>query len=100
MDESRRSGRTDSSDQDAEARDGPALTRVKICGCTTYDDAARALAAGADAVGFIFAPSERRIEVGAAAEIAARLGPFGAIFGVFVEPQPDEVRLALDLIPG
>ena len=34
---------------------------IKICGITTEDDALLAVALGADAVGFVFAPSTRRI---------------------------------------
>ncbi|MBV8150931.1 MAG: phosphoribosylanthranilate isomerase [Candidatus Eremiobacteraeota bacterium] len=76
------------------------MTRVKICGCTSYEDASRAIEAGADAVGFIFAPSERRVEVKEVRAIAERLAPFTAVFGVFVDPQAGEVRDALVTIPG
>ena len=34
---------------------------VKICGTTSLRDAELALAAGANALGFVFAPSPRRI---------------------------------------
>ena len=52
---------------------GQVMTWVKICGTTNLHDAQLAVAAGADALGFIFAPSPRRIEMAEAAEIIAQL---------------------------
>ena len=48
---------------------------VKICGITTEDDALLAVALGADAVGFVFAPSTRQVAVDRARDIARRLPP-------------------------
>ena len=39
------------------------MTRVKVCGITRPEDAEAADRAGADAVGLIFAPSPRRIDL-------------------------------------
>ena len=36
-------------------------TWIKICGTTSLEDALSSIEAGADALGFIFAPSKRRI---------------------------------------
>lgn len=50
---------------------GPAVTLwVKICGLTTAEGVAAAVAAGADAVGFVFAPSKRQVTARRAAELA------------------------------
>lgn len=46
---------------------------VKICGLRSAADVATAVAAGADAVGFVFAESVRRIEPAEAAAAASRL---------------------------
>jgi phosphoribosylanthranilate isomerase len=43
---------------------------IKICGMTTAEAVAAALAAGVDAIGFVFAPSVRRVSVERAAELA------------------------------
>lgn len=56
---------------------------VKICGITSEEDALLAVAMGADAVGFIFAPSKRRITPTLAADIAKRLPPEILTVGVF-----------------
>jgi phosphoribosylanthranilate isomerase len=46
-------------------------TAVKFCGITNRGDAAMALAAGADAIGVILAPSERRVTLSTAFDVAA-----------------------------
>lgn len=70
------------------------MSRVsaKICGITTLRDARLAAAAGADAVGFVFAAgSPRRVTPAAAARIIRRL-PGGVIpVGVFVNASPARV---------
>jgi phosphoribosylanthranilate isomerase len=70
--------------------------RVKICGITTVEDALTAVAAGADALGFMFyAPSPRCVTRERAGEIIRRLPPFVAKVGVFVNPTEAEVREAV-----
>jgi phosphoribosylanthranilate isomerase len=71
------------------------MTRVKVCGITTLDDARLAAQYGADAVGLVFAESPRKVSVEEAREIAAAL-PDGILkVGVFVDAEPAEVlRLA------
>jgi phosphoribosylanthranilate isomerase len=43
---------------------------VKICGLTTADAVEAAVAAGADAVGFVFAPSKRQVSTAQATQLA------------------------------
>lgn len=64
---------------------------VKICGITTEEDALLAVAMGADAVGFIFAPSTRQITPSSAAMIARRLPPEILTVGVFRDEAPKRV---------
>jgi phosphoribosylanthranilate isomerase len=47
------------------------MTWIKICGLTTPDAVAAALSAGADALGFVFAESPRRVSSSSAAQLAA-----------------------------
>jgi phosphoribosylanthranilate isomerase len=64
---------------------------VKICGITNEEDALLAVAMGADAVGFVFAPSPRQVTVGTVRDICRRL-PFGVMtVGVFRDQAPDQV---------
>ena len=56
---------------------------VKICGITSEEDALLAVAMGADAVGFVFAPSSRQIAPQKAADIAKRLPTEIVTVGVF-----------------
>lgn len=74
-------------------------TRVKICGITRIDDALAAANAGADAIGLVFWPgTPRRVEFEQARAIAAALPAFVSLVGLFVDPQPVEVRGALDAV--
>lgn len=56
---------------------------IKICGITNEDDALLAVALGASAVGFIFAPSPRQVAPQIAADIVKRLPPEIISVGVF-----------------
>jgi phosphoribosylanthranilate isomerase len=56
---------------------------VKICGVTSEEDALLAVAMGADAIGFVFAPSPRQIAPQKAADIAKRLPTEIVTVGVF-----------------
>ncbi len=56
---------------------------VKICGVTNEEDALMAVALGADAVGFIFAPSPRQVTPGVVRDIVRRLPPETLTVGVF-----------------
>jgi len=67
------------------------MTWVKICATTSLHDAQMSVAAGANALGFIFAPSTRRIEVEQAAEIIAALPGEVEKIGVFVNEAPERV---------
>ncbi len=70
-------------------------TRIKICGITNHEDAANAVASGADALGFnFFKGSTRYISPGKAAEICAQVPAFVATVGLFVnEPLADVNRI-------
>ena len=61
---------------------------VKICGITNEDDALLAVAMGADAVGFVFAPSPRQIAPQQAYDITRRLPPEILTVGVFRDEHP------------
>ena len=64
---------------------------VKICGITSEEDALLAVALGADAVGFVFAPSPRQMQPIQARDIARRLPPEVLTVGVFRDELPERV---------
>ncbi|MDR3089671.1 MAG: phosphoribosylanthranilate isomerase [Desulfobulbaceae bacterium] len=67
-------------------------TRIKVCGITNPDDAAMAVAAGVDALGFIFAASSpRAVKTSQAKNIIAQLPPMVDAVGVFVNQDPVEL---------
>jgi phosphoribosylanthranilate isomerase len=68
------------------------MVRVKICGITNLDDALAAVEYGADALGFVFAPSPRQVTSGKVKRIAAKLPPFVCKLGVFVNSDIEFVK--------
>ena len=75
-------------------------TRVKICGITRIDDGLVAANAGADAIGLVFwRGTPRFVELSQARAIADALPPFVTRVGLYVDPEPDEVRATLAAVP-
>ncbi|HUX39072.1 MAG TPA: phosphoribosylanthranilate isomerase [Rectinemataceae bacterium] len=82
------------------------MTKVKICGITRLGDARLALFLGASEIGFILAPSPRRVEAALVRDIVASLRDDGALatrrealglppfraIGVFVNESPNVMR--------
>ena len=64
---------------------------VKICGNTSLGDAQLAADAGADAVGFVFAPSPRRVTAAQVAAITPDLPAGLEKIGVFVDASVEEI---------
>lgn len=69
---------------------------IKICATTSLEDALLAAEAGADAVGFIFAPSRRRVTVEQVAAIVPQLPAQLEKIGVFVEAGFEEIAPAVE----
>jgi phosphoribosylanthranilate isomerase len=64
---------------------------IKICANTNLADAQLAASLGADAVGFVFAPSKRQVSPPQVAQITAQLPPEVEKVGVFSTYDPGEV---------
>ena len=75
------------------------MTKIKICGIKTVDDALAAMDAGADMLGFNFYPkSPRYIDPGVCRDIMAVMRKFGQItyVGVFVNASVAAIRATLE----
>jgi phosphoribosylanthranilate isomerase len=68
---------------------------IKICANTSLADAMIAAEAGADAVGFVFAPSPRHVTVEQVAAIVPRLPAELEKIGVFVDASFSEIAAAV-----
>jgi phosphoribosylanthranilate isomerase len=69
---------------------------VKICGLTRAEDAALAVALGADALGFVFwSRSPRAVRAGDVRQITERVPPLVTRVGVFVDASPSDVAVAV-----
>ncbi|MEE4295752.1 MAG: phosphoribosylanthranilate isomerase [Wenzhouxiangella sp.] len=76
------------------------MTRVKICGITSIEDALAAEQAGVDAIGLVFVPaSKRAVSAELAKAICRALGPFVNRVGLFMDAAPDEVENILAQVP-
>ena len=79
------------------------MTKVKICGLMEEEHVKVAVDAGADAIGFVFAPSRRRVTIEEAQVLARNIPPGTLKVGVFVDASIEEIeetyrRVPLDLI--
>ncbi|HEY2168325.1 MAG TPA: phosphoribosylanthranilate isomerase [Candidatus Angelobacter sp.] len=70
-------------------------TWIKICGTTSLEDALSSIEAGADALGFIFAPSKRRISTEEAQKIIDQLPREVERIGVFLDAGAMKIRQVL-----
>jgi len=68
---------------------------VKICGNTSLEDAMLAVEAGADALGFVFAPSPRHVTCEQVATIVPKLPATIEKIGVFVDAAFEEMEAAV-----
>ena len=69
---------------------------IKICANTSLTDAQLAAEAGADAVGFVFAPSPRRVTAEQVAQIVPQLPAALEKIGVFVDASLDEIATTVE----
>lgn len=69
---------------------------IKICANTSLADAQLAAEAGADAVGFVFAPSPRRVTAEQAAKIVPHLPAALEKIGVFVDAGFEEIAATVE----
>ncbi|MBF0115924.1 MAG: phosphoribosylanthranilate isomerase [Magnetococcales bacterium] len=68
------------------------VTRIKVCGITRREDAVAAVAAGIDALGWVFYPrSSRYVAPDHAALLASHLPPFLTRVGLFVNAPVAEI---------
>ena len=76
-------------------------TRIKICGLTREADVEAAVAAGADAIGFVFyAKSPRAVTPERAKALARLLPPFVTPVSLFVNATDAELQAGLDALPN
>ena len=74
------------------------MTKVKICGLSTKEAVKTAVSAGADYIGFVFAPSKRQVTVEQAAELTEIIPANVKKVGVFVSPSRAELLEAIDKV--
>jgi phosphoribosylanthranilate isomerase len=76
-------------------------TRIKICGLTREQDVDAAVAAGADAIGFVlYKKSPRCVSIERAAELAKRLPPFVTPVLLFVNENTINIVAAYAFLAG
>ena len=74
------------------------MTKVKICGLSTKEAVETAVSAGADYIGFVFAPSKRQVTLEEADELAKLIPVNVKKVGVFVSPSRAELLEAIEKV--
>ena len=74
------------------------MTKVKICGLSTKEAVKTAVLAGANYIGFVFAPSKRQVTLEEAAELANLIPLNINKVGVFVSPSRAELLEAIEKV--
>jgi phosphoribosylanthranilate isomerase len=74
-------------------------TKIKICGLTRARDVKCALRCGADAVGFVFAESPRRVDVSRAKELAGLVPVSVLSVGLFLDQDAVLIEAVLAAVP-
>ena len=74
------------------------MTKVKICGLSTKEAVKTAVSAGADYIGFVFAPSKRQVTLEQAAELAKLIPADVKTVGVFVSTNRTELLEAIEKV--
>ena len=74
------------------------MTKVKICGLSTKEAVETAVSAGADYIGFVFAPSKRQVTVEQATELAKFIPSHIRKVGVFVSPSRADLLEAIEKV--
>ena len=74
------------------------MTKVKICGLSNIEAVKTTVSAGADYIGFVFAPSKRQVTVEQATELAKFIPSHIQKVGVFVSPSRTELLEAVDKV--
>jgi len=73
--------------------------KVKICGLTRDEDVKAAVAAGADAIGFVFTASPRRISIDTAVRLSSYV-PRGILrVGLFLDQDRSEIDRVINSVP-
>ncbi len=74
--------------------------RIKICGLTRQQDVQDAVAAGADALGFVlYAPSPRAVTAQQAAQLLQSVPAFVTSVALFVNESAEEIKRVLSICP-
>ena len=74
------------------------MTKVKICGLSNKEAVETAVSAGADYIGFVFAPSKRQVTLEEAAELAKLIPVNFKKVGVFVSPSRAQLLEAIEKV--
>ena len=74
------------------------MTKVKICGLSTKEAVKTAVSAGADYIGFVFAPSKRQVTLEEATELANLIPSNINKVGVFVSPSRAQLLEAIEKV--